>query len=131
MSQVENIWQKNLTPWRLPHTLALTILALLLGLVIGWLDLHVTEVTVTIFALLLFGLLLGLLQPVAAWRWAVLLVIGLPIMAAIAHVIGLQTAEPVQFDVRIMLVAFVFALLGSYIGVLIKHAMRALTSRSN
>ncbi len=130
MDQVNQFGQKNSTSWCSRHDLACTILAVLLGFVIGWLDLHVTEVAVTVLALLAVGLLLGLLQPVAAWRWAVLMVIGLPIMAAVARVIGLQTAEPARLDIRITLVALAFGLLGSYIGVLIRHTVRALTTRS-
>jgi hypothetical protein len=46
-----------------------TVLAVLVGLNIGWLDLQTTEVVVTVLALLLAGLPLGLLEPRAAWRW--------------------------------------------------------------
>jgi len=38
----------------------------------------------------------------------------------IAIQFSLQTAEPVQFDIRIALVAWVFAMLGSYMGVFIR-----------
>jgi hypothetical protein len=118
------IGKKASTSWRSPRDLACTALALFLGLVAGFLDLQVTEVIVTILALLIFGLLLGLLQPSAAWRWAILIVIGLPIMELVAMIIGLQTAEPTRFDLRISLVALVFALFGAYIGVFIRHMVR-------
>jgi len=130
MDQDNQFRKKNSTSWQLPRDLAYTALAVILGLVIGWLDLHVTEVVVTILALLIAGLLLGLLQPAAAWRWAVLIAIGLPIMAAVAVTIGLQTAEPARLDLRITLVALAFALLGSYVGVFIRHTARTLTGRS-
>jgi hypothetical protein len=130
MDQINRLGQKNSTSWRSPQDLACAALAVVLGLVIGWLDLHVTEVVVTILALLVAGLLLGSLRPAAAWRWPILVVVGLPIMAAVAHMIGMQTAEPARLDVRITLVALAFALLGSYVGVLTRHTVRALTSRS-
>ena len=60
-------------------------LAVALGLGIGWLDLHTTEVVVTASALLLAGLALGYLRPRAAWRWAVPLALGLPAMAIVGH----------------------------------------------
>jgi NO-binding membrane sensor protein with MHYT domain len=110
--------------WTSPFDLFCTTLVLVLGLAIGWLDLHTTEVTVTILSLLGVGLLLGILQPVAPWRWAVLEVLGLPIMEGFAIVTGIPTAEPVQFDVRIVLVAFVFALLGSYAGAFLNRMLR-------
>ena len=111
--------------WSSPYDLFCALLALVLGLGIGWLDLHTTEVTVTIVSLLAVGFLLGLLQPTAAWRWAALEVLGLPAMAAIARLTGAQTAEPAQLDIRIILVASVFALIGSYAGVLIRRTLRS------
>jgi hypothetical protein len=100
---------------------AYTASAVALSLIIGWLDLHTTEVSVTIAALLLAGLLLGLLQPRAAWRWAVVLALGLPVMAAVGHMLQLGTAEPIRLDPRIALVALVFALIGCYSGVLVRR----------
>ena len=114
-----------------PYNLALSGLALGMGLLIGWLDLQVTEVFITILALLTAGFLLGLFQPVAAWRLAILIVIGLPIMESIALTGNWQTAEPVRVDIRITLVALAFALLGTYIGVFIRFSLRTLTSRSS
>ena len=107
------------------RNLSCVILSMIMGLFIGWLDLQITEVIVTILALLLCGLLLGLIQPRAAWRWASLIAIGLPMMEFIAIQFSLQTAEPVQFDIRIALVAWVFAMLGSYMGVFIRTLIRS------
>jgi hypothetical protein len=129
MDQDKQFSQTLPTSWRSAHDLTCTIVALILGLAIGWLDVHTTEVAVTILALLTAGLLLGLLQPVAAWRWALLMVIGIPTMAAVARVSGMQTPEPAQLDVRIVLVTLVFASLGCYAGVLIRRVARALTKR--
>lgn len=125
MDQEIQSGNKTSTLWRSPRDLACTALAVALGLVVGWLDLHVTEVSVTILALMTFGLLLGLIQPAAAWRWALLIAIELPIMAIGAIKLGLRTVEPVQPDLRITLVALVFALLGAYIGAFIPYIMRS------
>jgi len=111
--------------WRSPYDLACTALALALGLATGWLDLHTTEVSVTIVALLASGLLLGLLQPAAAWRWSLLLALGLPIMAAFGRLVRMQTAEPIRLDPRIALVALAFALVGSCAGALIRRGVGA------
>jgi NO-binding membrane sensor protein with MHYT domain len=107
-----------------PYDLVCTALALILGLAIGWIDLRTTEVIVTIVPLLGAGLLLGLLQPASAWRWAVLEVLGLPIMEEVATLTGMPTAEPVQFDIRIVIVAFVFALSGAYVGAFLRRMRR-------
>jgi hypothetical protein len=99
-----------------------------LALGVGWLDLHTTEMSVTIAALLSAGVLLGLLQPIAAWRWAVLLALGLPLVAAAGRVLGVHTAEPIRLDPRIALVGFLFGLVGCYIGVAAKRMARATRS---
>ena len=122
--------QPTPSSWRSPHDLACAALALLSGLAVGWLDLHVTEVAVTIGALLAAGLLLGLLRPSAPWRWGVLIAVGLPIVAAVARFSGMRTTEPARFDVGVFAVAFMFALVGSYAGVLIRASVRGLTSGS-
>jgi hypothetical protein len=98
-----------------------TGLAVAIGLGIGWLDLQTTEVIVTILALLLGGLLLGLLQPTRAWRWAVLLALGLPAMALVGQLLRVRTAEPIRLDPRIVLVAAAFALVGCYSGVVVRR----------
>ena len=106
-------------PQAAPHsryTLAPAALAIVLGLGIGWLDLQTTEVTTTIVALLVVGMLLGLLQPTGAWRWAALLAVGLPVAATVARLLGARTAEPIRIDPRVWLVALAFALVGCYGG---------------
>ena len=80
------------------YSAVVAALAAVLGLGIGWLDLHTTEVVVTILPLLLAGLLLGLLQPTGAWRWALLLAVGFPAMAVVARLLGLSTAEPIRLE---------------------------------
>jgi len=99
------------------------------GLATGWIDLHTTEVIVTIVLLLAAGVVLGLLQPRAAWRWAVLIALGLPVMAVAAWLTGLQTAEPVHLDPRVVLVALAFALLGAYVGAFVRRTAHRFGTR--
>ena len=111
--------------WRSPRDLACTVLAVILGLVVGFVDLHVTEVVVTVVALLTSGMLLGLIQPKGTWRWALLIAIGLPIMEFVAIRTGMQTAEPARLDPLIALVALVLAFLGTYLGVFMRYLIRS------
>ncbi len=111
----------NPASWSSRRSAICTASAVAFGLGIGWLDLHTTEVIVTILALLLAGLLLGLIQPIAAWRWAVLLALGLPVVAVFGRLCRLRTAEPIRLDPRIALVALAFALAGCYSGVAIRR----------
>jgi len=99
-------------------------LAVAIGLCIGWLDVHTTEVFVTIVALVSSGLLLGWLQPVAAWRWAALVALGLPVVAAVGHLARMHTAETIRLDPRVALIGFVFGLVGCYTGVAITRVAR-------
>jgi hypothetical protein len=118
----------NSALWMSRRDAACAALAVAIGLGIGWLDLHVTEVIVTVLALLAAGLLLGFLQPTLAWRWAVLLALGLPAMAAVGRLLRVRTAEPIHADARIALVALAFASVGCYGGALVRRMVARPTS---
>ena len=105
--------------WR--HDTGPTALAVALGLGIGWLDLHTTEVLVTVSALLVAGLALGFLRPRAAWRRAVPLALGLPAMAIVGRLLGLSTPEPIRVDPLITGVAWAFASVGCYAGATVRR----------
>jgi len=102
--------------------------AVALGLGIGWLDLHTTEVTLTIVALLASGLLLGLLQPRGPWRPALLLALGVPVMEIVGLLLHLDTAEPIRLDPRIVLVVTAFALIGGYAGAGVRRALGGISA---
>jgi hypothetical protein len=112
---------------RSAYDLACAVLAAAAGLGIGWLDVHTTEVTVTVVSLLATGIVLGLLRPKAAWRWAILIALGLPVTAAAVKLSGMRTPEPVRLDPRITLVALAFALVGCYTGALLRRAATAVS----
>lgn len=100
-------------------------LAIVFGLAIGWLDLHTTEVAVTILSLLFAGGLLGLLRPARAWRWALLVSAGIPLVELAGLTLQLATAEPIHVDPRVWLVVLGFALVGTYLGVAIRSIVPA------
>lgn len=102
---------------------AFGLVAVSVGLGIGWLDIHTTEVGVTIVALLCAGLFCGFFRPTAAWLWALLLALGLPAMAMLGRVLRVRVPEPVHLDPRIVLVALGFALAGCYSGVLVRRVL--------
>lgn len=116
--------------WRSPRDFACTVFSVVLAVAIGWLDLHAAEVSITILALLIAGIFLGSFRPAAAWRWAILVSLGLPAMTTIARVFGLQTSEPARLDLRIMLAAFLFTLAGTYAGVFVRRAAVRQTIRT-
>lgn len=120
----QNISDKSRQTLQSSLNLICVILAFTLGIIIGWIDLQVTEVTVTILSLLMSGFFLGFLQPKSAWRWAFLITLGIPIMEIIAITFSLKTAEPVKLDPFIILAILLFAVIGTYVGVLISKLKR-------
>lgn len=121
MNQKQFVDNKTSTSWFSFRNLALSFTAVLLGLIVGWLDLHVTEVLIPIMTLMSFGLLFGFVQPRAAWRWALMLALGIPVMEFVAVKFSIETVEPVNVNLGVVIIACAFTLLGTYLGVLIRY----------
>lgn len=95
------------------------LLALYLGLLVGLTDLRTDDPQLPVLLLLTFGLFLGFARPQAAWRWALVLGLWIPVLGWIARAAGVTNA---QFsDVLFSLVALVPALIGAYAGVLVRR----------
>jgi len=95
------------------------LLALYLGLLVGLTDLRTDDPQLPALLLITFGLFLGFAQPQAAWRWALVLGLWIPVLGLIARAAGVTNA---QFsDVLFSLVALVPALIGAYAGVLVRR----------
>ncbi len=91
------------------------LLALYLGLLVGLTDLRTDDPQLPALLLITFGLFLGFAQPRAAWRWALVLGLWIPVLGLIARTAGVTDA---QFsDVLVSLVVLVPALVGVYAGV--------------
>lgn len=117
-----------MTPWT-PRDLAAALMALALGALVGWLDLQVTEVSITIGALLSAGFVAAVFHPVAPWRWAGCIAVGLPVMAALAGPLDIRTAEQVHPDVLTTLVAAGCSLAGAYGGALLRNIIKPTMER--
>jgi hypothetical protein len=95
------------------------LLALYLGLIVGLTDLRTDDPQLPILLLITFGLFLGFAQPKAAWRWALVLGLWIPVLGVIARAAGVTNA---QFsDVLFSLVVLVPAVIGAYAGVLVRR----------
>jgi hypothetical protein len=106
------------------------LLALFLGLVIGWIDIRSVEVQPTVLLLIVFGMFLGFAQPSHAWRWALILAIWIPLGGFAAQVVGLQTPAPAEPGVIGSFIAFIPAFIGTYGGVLVNRASSRLPKQS-
>jgi len=66
-------------------------------------------------------------QPRAPWRWALLIALGLPVVAVAARFAAVATPEPIRLDPLVAVVAAAFALVGSYAGALVRRALGPIT----
>lgn len=93
------------------------LLALHLGLLVGLTDLRTDDPQLPALLLITFGLFLGFAQPRAAWRWALVLGLWIPVLGLIARTAGVTNAQ--LSDVLVSLVGLVPALVGVYAGVFV------------
>src|SRR5438105_9387649 len=99
------------------------MLTLFAGLLIGFMEPRTEEIIFIVFLLFAFGFFAGFVQPRGAWRWAILLAVWVPLnelFALLMNVRLIEAPNPVAG-----LFAFVPALVGTYIGVLIQRTSRA------
>ena len=69
---------------RLVGTMPTLVMVVLFGPFIGWLDLTNTAVQVSVGALLVGGLVVGLRRPLCAWLWASIFGLSVPVAQAIS-----------------------------------------------
>jgi hypothetical protein len=96
------------------------LLALFLGIVVGWWDLGATDVQGIVLLLLVLGLFMGFAQPKQAWRWALLLAMFVPSIAFAAVALGVKTFS--ANETLGSMIAFLPALIGAYSGALVSRA---------
>ena len=93
-------------------------LSLGLGLLLGWLDSQLEPVGVTVALVALCGGALGLLHPAGAWRWALVLGLGLFLWHLLEAAVGYRPPYPAEPSVFVTLIALVPAFVGAYGGAL-------------
>lgn len=104
-------------------------LALMFGALLGYIDLNSSEVFLPMVCLLLFAFTLGAFQPKAAWRWGLLIGLGVPSAYAVASLIQLPPSDaPAQPLTLTVLV--IPALAASYAGVLVNRLSQTTSSLS-
>ncbi|HZS06611.1 MAG TPA: hypothetical protein VFD58_17370 [Blastocatellia bacterium] len=110
----------DLTAWKISDPLCLG-LGLLLGLMAGYIDLHVHEVQPSVLLLILFAMFLGFANPTGAWRWALIIGAGIPLAHLIGRAVGYYPPYPVLPNVFATCLAFVPAVIGAYCGVMVRR----------
>ncbi len=98
-------------------------LALVLGALLGYLDLHSTEVLLPMLSLLSFSFVLGFLQPKTAWLWGIIMGLSLPATYGVASAVHYTAADAPGRPITLV-VLVVPALVAAYVGAL-AHRMNA------
>jgi predicted MFS family arabinose efflux permease len=88
------------------------LLAVLSGVLAGWLDIKVGDLLLTAMAVLSANMLLGFLSPRKPWRWVVLVGVFVPIVEWLAYYFLSQKPERAQIYESFL--AFVPGIAGAY-----------------
>lgn len=100
---------------------SLWLLALVLGLLAGYVDLHAKEVQLPVFLILLFTCLLSLAHSKGAWHWALIVGGSIPLAHFIGRALGYAPPYPVQPNIFATFLALIPAFIGAYSGVLLRY----------
>ena len=118
------------------------VLALAGGIFIGYVDLHSSEVFIPIILIVGFAFIFGYILPGIAWRVALLVGIGVPLVALAAYYFGYEPKFVAELkklqenyvynikDVLGSLLAFIPAFIGTYGGVLLKKILSSGSSKT-
>ena len=110
-------------------SLGVLALALIFAVLTGYVNLTASEVQAPMGCILLFSFLCGFLQPIAAWRWGVL--IGLSIM--LSTFVGLAINYPMidvpHFPITLA-VLVIPGLIAAYGGVLVRYSVSSLRTQN-
>ncbi len=94
------------------------ILATVLGILAGWVDVKIGDLLLTALLVLAPCILLGNLRPKRPWRWTVIVGIFVPIADLLAYVI--MTQKPDRAQIYESFLAFLPGLVGAYGGSLMR-----------
>ena len=76
--------------------LAYYLLAVLFGVLAGWLDIKVGDLLLTAMVVLAANMLLGILRPRRPWRWVLLVGVFVPVVEWLAYFFLSQKPERAQ-----------------------------------
>ena len=97
------------------------ILALVLAIVTGALNVNTTEVIVPMSCLLLFPFICSVIQPQGAWRWGALIGLSVMISTFIGLAVNFHFPEPPTHLPITLVVLVIPALVSAYAGVFVNR----------
>src|SRR5512136_2579007 len=100
-----------------------TAIALIGAALAGAVDFNNDEPQATVIVILVFAGLLGFIQPRKAWRWALIVGLGVPIVYLIATALGYHAKSVGEPGWYASLIALIPAFISAYGGVLLRKAI--------
>ena len=101
------------------------IVAVIGGFVAGAVDFNNNEPQAAVLVIVFFAGVLGFVQPRKAWRWAVIVGLGVPIVYLIAAAFGYQSKSVPEPGWYASLIALIPAFISTYCGVLLRKIVSA------
>ena len=101
------------------------VVALIGGCVAGAVDFNNDEPQATVLVIIVFTGLLGFAQPRKAWRWAIIVGLGVPIVYLIATTFGYQPKSLPEPGWYASLIALIPAFFSTYCGAFLRKALSA------
>ena len=99
------------------------VLAVIGGLLAGAVDFNNDEPQAAVIVIVAFAGLLGLIQPRQAWRWALIVGLGIPIVYLIATGLGYHSKSVPEPGWYASLIALIPAFISTYCGALLRKAI--------
>jgi len=101
------------------------IVALIGGFLAGAVDFNNNEPQAAVIVIVVFAGLLGFIQPRKAWRWALIVGLGVPIVYLIATALGYSSKSVPEPGWYASLIALIPAFISTYCGALLRKALSA------
>src|SRR5512139_1771302 len=100
-----------------------TAIALIGAAIAGAVDFNNDEPQAAVIVVIVFAGLLGFIQPRKAWRWALVVGLGVPIVYLIATALGYQSRSVPEPGWYASLIALIPAFISAYSGVLLRKVL--------
>ena len=97
------------------------VFAAFAGVFAGWIDIRVGDLLFTALLVLAPCMMLGLMRPQRAWRWAVVVGICVPVVELLGYLV--LTQKPYRAQIYESFLAFLPGIVGSYGGAMLKQAV--------
>jgi hypothetical protein len=97
------------------------VFAAFAGVFAGWIDIKVGDLLFTALLVLAPCMMLGLMRPQRAWRWAVVVGICVPVVELLGYLALAQ--KPYRAQIYESFLAFLPGIVGSYGGAMLKQAV--------